>query len=107
MFDKLINNPDIAIAVIDGLFNVLTALVPSLVAYAWVRNQRFIKRLLTALKDIQFLLAVIDEYGEEMKLRTGQSHNNIMRERVRNFTQMDWSGENTNSRIRKQLKDLE
>ena len=101
----------IIIELIKGGSLVLAAGIPSTVAW-WVSRARLKRdvlrqQLLTALKDIQFLLAVEQEYGEHCKAMEGNSLHKRMRENARHFRGADWSGKFSRKRSLVLLSELE
>ena len=90
---------------IKALGNILTASVPSIVAYyigkKVVNERKLQSKLDVALGDIAFLLTVEDFHCREHLVTQGISNKRNIRDCVKQETTLVWSGRNTMSRIDK------
>jgi hypothetical protein len=110
-FMNIFHTPEVYSALISA-FGVISA---SLFAgfFAFFISSRFRKRneleqkYLTALDDIDFLLAVEKLHCEEAKNRNGTSSKNRIRSKILSNGDLRWSGRFIRSRIRSQKEHIE
>jgi hypothetical protein len=105
MLQFLTNNPE----TIDSLLK-LTLLLAGIFFFWWsgrTKNAKLQSALDVARQDIKFLLEVERLNGEELRLYTDSSNKNKIRQLVRETTELNWSGKNIASAIRRKQATTE
>ncbi len=88
------------------VFSIIIPLLIAMFFYAWRKGQSNYRcKLKTALHDIRFLSAVIDEYANLSLEVSGKSNRQFVRQLAHN--RASWSGKFTPSLITKELERIE
>lgn len=99
----------VLVAFINGTSNILAVAIPSIVVaiagFSFRKYRRMKRKYLTALQDMQFLLAVEHEHCKMHKEHSGASNRTTVRATV--ACDHSWSGEFSASRIRNELRIME
>lgn len=103
MFQLNFHDPAVQAAMIGAAGSILTAAIAAvcagLVGRQIAGRRRLAEKLLTAQKDIEFLLAVEQQHCQMHTTRDGQSQKNTIRKRVKDQGLL-WSGHSTPGRVR-------
>ncbi|MGB7087743.1 MAG: hypothetical protein WBD47_19450 [Phormidesmis sp.] len=104
MFSLDLSNTEIQAALISGMFTVLSALIAAIAAAVigqTIANRRKLQEnLKMAIDDITFLLNVEALHCENNRKMFGQPRKNIIRDEVRDSSDLNFSGRFTPGRVR-------
>lgn len=89
----------IIIQIIQSIGLVLSAVLPIIVFAVWKKRRDALDKLSVAQQDILFLLEAEKRYGQIIAFHESSTMKNTVRAQVRNETALNWSGENTHSKI--------